>query len=305
MNEVHQTHIFTRSRGQGGRFSIEPSADLGPKPELVWVPKEECYVDDRYQRQVTKTGTTLINRIVREFSWAKFPPLLAGPKTKHGYPIIDGQHRLNAAMLHPAVTEVPLWIIASGEVSDQADSFVAVNKDRQQVNPVNVFWAAVAAQEPDALAIKNLVEEAGVEVGRTMGGLQPARTTIALDLIKRMSNGLGPHIVKEALRVLAEAQPDTINLFRTPIIEGTIRLISQHKVKIDMVRLRTVLADLNMDDVLAKAKVNRGNFGGKLEAGVRLAFIKAYNHNLTIANRLSEDVNYRPDPAFKPEGQAE
>lgn len=69
-------------RGQRGRFIkgvADPSPDLGPLPTLDWLPLDALFVDDRYQRQITDDGIALINRIVREFRWSKFHPLLVAP----------------------------------------------------------------------------------------------------------------------------------------------------------------------------------------------------------------------------------
>lgn len=285
--------LFAKKRSPKGQFAagvLEPSQDLGPTPELIWVLKEDCYIDERYQRKITTNGISLINKIVREFVWAKFHPLISGPRTKDGYPIIDGQHRLEAALRHPLVDKVPLWVVGTKDVADQAQTFVGSNRDRQAVAAINIFWAAVAANEEDALRIKLLCDEAGVLVG-DRGGPQPARTTICLDVIQRSAEKYGPELVIQALKVLVDAQPETDGLLKSYIVDSVIRFVAVYKDMLDFERLQRILSTFNFEDELKRAKEGRRLFGGTIEEQLRKLIVKAYNYQLREnGGRLPENI---------------
>ncbi|MBF0307650.1 MAG: ParB N-terminal domain-containing protein, partial [Alphaproteobacteria bacterium] len=164
-----------------GNGLVVPAAHLGPRPVLNWISLDLLVVDERYQRRVNERGVKLINKIVKEFAWSRFQPLVVtGPDASGDFPVIDGQHRLEACRRHPAVTEAPCWIVAASAVADQARAFVSVNKDRLGVTAINVFWARLAAGDPDAVWLRSICDQAGVQIGRVGTGRQPPLTTIAL-----------------------------------------------------------------------------------------------------------------------------
>jgi hypothetical protein len=270
------------------RNTVIPNRDLGKKPEFRWLSLDLLVVDERYQRRITKDGTILINRIVREFDWSKFQPLtVTGPDASGDYPVIDGQHRLEACRRHPDVAEVPCWIVQAPQLADQARSFVAVNKHRIGVTRVNVFWAQLTAGAPDAAWIKGICDKGGVKIGRVGTGIQPPLTTVALSSLLKL-RPLGDDTIVAALRVLAEAQPEAENALRGATITALTRLIGQHGDGLDRARLVEVVADMDLDGEIDRARAYRKAMGGNLEEALRLIITRSYNKGLRDANRLPE-----------------
>lgn len=197
-----------------GNAVVPPAEDLGPRPEFIWLPLDKLVIDERYQRRITADGTTLVNKIVREFRWSAFQPLtVTGPDASGDYPVIDGQHRLEACRRHPAVTEAPCWIVEAPRVADQATTFVAINKGRINVTKVNMFWAGLAAADATAVWIKSVCDRAGVAIGRVGTGRQPPLTTVALGAILKL-RPVGDDNLVRALTVLRQAQAEAENAFR-------------------------------------------------------------------------------------------
>ncbi|MGQ3072549.1 MAG: DUF6551 family protein [Ferrovibrionaceae bacterium] len=277
----------------GGRFVPgvrDPAAELGPRPKFAWLPIERLTVDERYQRRITGDGLNAINKIVRNFHWSKFQPLtVSGPDASGDYPVIDGQHRLEACRRHPAITEVPCWIVEASRIAEQAIAFVGINKGRIAVTRINVFWASLAAGEPDAVWLQRVTQRAGVAIGKVGTGVQPAGTTVALASLLKV-RPLGEDAIVNGLRVIAEAQAGVENAFRAPVILAVVRMMAQHADKLDRTRLVAVLADLDLSDEIEKARVYRKTFGGVIEAALQVILIRQYNKGARAGARLPETI---------------
>lgn len=269
MNEIVSTtrqtkKVFGREVTVSGAAVVTPSEALGDRPSFAWLSVDTLVVDERYQRRITADGNVAINKIVREFAWSKFQPLtVTGPDASGDYPVIDGQHRLEAARRHPLVTEVPCWIVEAPKISDQATTFVGVNRDRIRVTRINIFWAELAAGEPTAMWIKSVCDRAGIAVGRVGTGIQPPLTTVALASLVKL-RPLGDALIVRALSVLAKAQPEVDNAFRSATIIALARLIGINDALIDK------LADLDLDQQIEKARAIRQGLGGNTEEDRRL-----------------------------------
>ncbi len=64
---------------QAKQKAEQASTDLGPEPRLEWVPKSEISVDSSYQREMGKENWAHANRIMREWSWLHYQPIVIAP----------------------------------------------------------------------------------------------------------------------------------------------------------------------------------------------------------------------------------
>ena len=82
----------------------KPSTELGERPELMWLPKNLLYVDERYQRETAKkTSRRLIRKLVEDFSWSKFQPITVRyPRSaKEPMPVATRSSTVNTVRLPP------------------------------------------------------------------------------------------------------------------------------------------------------------------------------------------------------------
>jgi hypothetical protein len=133
--------------------------DPGAVPELRWLPVQDMVIDDTYQRPLGRSNRLAIRQIASEFSWGKFSPVLAAPIVGGRYAIIDGQHRVHAAVL-AGHDMVPAMLVPLSE-RDQAAAFASVNGNVTAMTPFHVLRAALAAEEPWAIEARAAVEAAG------------------------------------------------------------------------------------------------------------------------------------------------
>lgn len=139
-----------------------PELDLGQSPELRWVPPQSLLVDEAYQRDLTPRSKRLIKSLVRNFAWRKMkPPIVVD--TASGLHCVDGQHTAIAAATRKIPT-IPVFVVGAATMMERADSFVAHNRDRITMTPMDIYRAKIASGDPDALDVVRVCERAGVSL---------------------------------------------------------------------------------------------------------------------------------------------
>src|SRR5262245_513954 len=136
--------------------------DPGKKPELKWIKLTELFIPTDYQRP-TKSDNSLknINYIRDNFNWSDCGALIVCPISQAKpmqYAIIDGQHRFKAAEAHGEIKELPCVVISERQSSEQAGSFVVINSKRLRLHPLDQYRAAIAASEPNAVALDSVLK---------------------------------------------------------------------------------------------------------------------------------------------------
>lgn len=139
---------------------VIPVPELGQAPELRWVAPASLLVDETYQRDLGESSRRLIRKLIKEFAWRKMkPPIVV--ETESGLHCIDGQHTAIAAATI-GIPQIPVFVVGAVTLLERADSFVAHNKDRIAMTPLDIYRARLAAGDPDAHDVKNACERAGV-----------------------------------------------------------------------------------------------------------------------------------------------
>src|SRR5437868_11859154 len=87
-------------------IKVTAPRDIGPAPDLRWLPIDRLVIDDSYQRPIAFAGRRNINAIANAFDWRRFSPVIVAPVEGGSYAIVDGQHRTTAAAAI-GITSVP------------------------------------------------------------------------------------------------------------------------------------------------------------------------------------------------------
>lgn len=223
------------------------STDLGAKPRVVWLDLALLTIDMRYQRDIGETGRQHVNRIVKSFNWNCYQPIIVTENADGTYPVIDGQHRLEAAKAHPLIDSLPCYIIDAPEVSKQAQIFVEVNSNRRGLTSSQRFWASYAAGEPSAVALVEICTAAGVQILRHGAGLKdgtPPLSILGPLVTQRLVTRFGAKAVREAITLLAETHTKTFGAFRGSNIGALVRIASDKGFSRDA--MRRVLTGLDL-----------------------------------------------------------
>jgi hypothetical protein len=232
-------------------------ADLGTKPELKWIKLTELYVDHEYQRNAkSKASRKNLLYIQNNFCWAHCGALIVChvPEKKQ-YAIVDGQHRYLAAMARSDILELPCVVISGQDFQRQAKGFVVVNQKRVKLNTLAAFHGAVAAGEPDAVSVKQLADECGIDIPTTTvnrGETAPRQLQCVGTLVKML--GVYSHKqVVWALTIIPEAYPESEGQMRASIIKALAEFVKQHP-DADRTRMVRVLEELDVETVEKDAR---------------------------------------------------
>lgn len=184
--------------------------DPGEVPVLDWLDVDLIGVEPMYQRPLDMNR---VESIVRGFSWRSFGALVVVPQAGGRFNVTDGQHRLEAAKLHPKVTHVPAVIVKADDVHAEAGIFVEINKNRKNVNALELFFAQLTAGDDDAQTIQNVCQRAGVRIPKYSSAGFKAGDTVAIAAVQAVISRRGAMLARQYLEILAKAQfaPITAN----------------------------------------------------------------------------------------------
>lgn len=145
------------------RLKVNPP--LGSPPTLEWRAVGELQIDSDYQRSIlTGSSQTLIRRIAQFWDWGLCQPLAIARRADGSLMVVDGQHRLEASRLRRDILHLPCVITSYATAGDEAAAFVALNQQRRPLSAIDLFRAAVAADDDAALAITRLLTENGLSL---------------------------------------------------------------------------------------------------------------------------------------------
>lgn len=245
-----------------------PAPSAGAQGRLVWLSLDDLFIDADYQRDILDTGKGNIRRMIEGFSWALFGVLVVGERSDLGhasprYAIIDGQHRATAAKSHGGIKKVPCLVLAGG-VEDEARAFAAINGNVTRIHALQSFRAAVAAKQPEAVAIVTLCRRAGVTIAPyPKMEMQPGET-MALGAIRKAIKQHGEPMTLRALKLLRAASPE--HGLGASVISGAIALFAKEpELAADPEKQGAYLRTKGgFIALLARADKRRAGYGGTM-----------------------------------------
>jgi hypothetical protein len=179
---------------------LDELPDPGEVPVLDWIDKTLISVDPLYQRPLDAERAATI---ARAFTWRSFGALVVVP-AGDGYHVTDGQHRLEAAKLHPKVQHVPAVIVKAEDTQAEAGIFVDINRNRKNVSALELFFAQLTAGDEDALTIQQVCQRAGIRIPKNPGDYKP-NDSIAVTAIGALVSKHYAMKARERLDVLTPA----------------------------------------------------------------------------------------------------
>ncbi|WP_312595710.1 DUF6551 family protein [Brevundimonas sp.] len=217
--EAPETHVLRGVRPIN-LMGVDVASAEAAKPEFEWVDPGVLLVDDGYQRNLSERSVKLVRKICGSWDWRRFkPPVCA--RTDRGLEVIDGQHTAIAACSHPGVTEIPVMVVVAASRSDRAQSFIGHNRDRLNITPMQMHFAAAAAGDEDAQDIDRVCERAGVKLLKSTpgnGAWKPGET-VAVKAIGALINRRGVVRAREVLEVLIKGQATPISTVQIRAVE--------------------------------------------------------------------------------------
>jgi hypothetical protein len=210
------------------QFPAPPKpAAPGAPGYLLWIPISKLRIDSNYQRPVLNAGRANIKRMVEEFSWSLFAPLIVAPREGGTYAVIDGQHRAIAAITHGGITELPaLSIVASPAI--EARAFAVINGMVTRVSSLSIHRAMVAAGDDEACAADAACAEAGVKIlAYPKTDCRPGET-LAVGTIKDCLKRFGRAVLVDSMRIVTQTGDGNPGMLREGIVLGGCDVLAAH-----------------------------------------------------------------------------
>lgn len=228
-------------------------------PKFVKVPLAALVVDETYQRGLSERSLKLIRRLVTEWDWRSFaPPVVVA--VGDWYHVIDGQHTAIAAATRGDFKELPVQLVESSPPKERAQVFLHRNLNRLIVTPTQLYYAALAAQDEDALTIDSICRRAGVRVLKNPLPVCKPGDTIAISTIRKLVNRRLVGQVRQVLEIAAKAKLAPISrdvmLALDSVLFGVHKLVRQPNDEDLVTKLRSFGPELGAASKSVAAKRN-------------------------------------------------
>jgi hypothetical protein len=232
-----------RKVGKVNMRGITPGVITSTIPEFMWVPPESLYVEEAYQRELSAASISLIRKIVRTWSWTNIKTPVCVRDNQGRLMVIDGQHTAIAAYSHGGVPQIPIMLIQAPSVEQRARVFVSQNQDRLVLTSLHMYFAALAANDELAVAVKEACEIAGVTIlktGRGDRGIYHPGETLSIGGISRLVKTKGVKASARVLKVLVDAKRGLINANEIAAV-AMLSFGDKYRGKVDMFDLTTLI----------------------------------------------------------------
>lgn len=184
---------------------VTPGGTPRAYPIFEDVDPRTLLVDEGYQRDSSARSMKLVRKIVAGWDWAKFKAPCA-VMTDAGLELIDGQHTAIAAATHPEIKTIPVMIVDVAKREERAAAFIGHNKDRVAVTTAQLHVAAIAAGDPEAVAIETVCGAAGVRTLRGVSKDPKPAETMAVSAVGAVIRGRGKDDAVRVLKIAVEAK---------------------------------------------------------------------------------------------------
>lgn len=132
------------------------------KGDLRWLPKTCLNVDGSYQRD-PKHRTKILD-IARNWNWVSLAAIVVSQRSDDTYWVIDGQHRVMAAMKRSDVDLLPCVVHQIDNVQREAEAFIDTNTGRKPVQAHEKHKAALLARDEVAIMVQELLDSGGKHI---------------------------------------------------------------------------------------------------------------------------------------------
>lgn len=212
----------------------------GRMPALQFAPPDMLAIDPEYQRSIEGGASRkLIRDIAVNWNWDLCQPLVAArrPGVVDLY-IIDGQHRLEAAKMRGDIQQLPVVVVEYSSPADEAASFVALNQRRRPLAKIDIFKAALASGDAEAMAVHVAIEDAGLSVASHQNyvGWKPGMIS-NIGGIERSWKVHGPEVTTTALKILSRAFEGEVLRYAGTVFPGIAAVCAKEMRRGDQVEV--------------------------------------------------------------------
>ena len=244
---------------------LKCNAPLGLRPSLENCRIFDLNIDPAYQRS-TENGSSqsLIRKIAQHWDWALFHPLSVSRRRDGSLYVVDGQHRLAAARLRRDLYDLPCVVTAYDNAGDEAASFVAMNVQRRALGALDLFRAALAADDDASIAIAHLIRKAGLSLATHTNHTAWKPGQIAnIGGIRDSYKRFGGEVTGMGLRAVSQAFEGQVLRYAGTLFSGAALYLStaSNEQAFDFDLFVLVLQGYSQADWIAEIAVEKGRQG--------------------------------------------
>lgn len=140
---------------------------VGEPGQMMWLPKSKLHVDHEYQR--TRVSRPKVLGIASEWVWPAVGVLSVARRPDGTYWVFDGQHRKLAADRRTDVQVLPCMVYEMTDRLNEALAYLKINNYRSSMQSIDKMNAELIAQDPVAMAVKEMVERSGYVIADSSG----------------------------------------------------------------------------------------------------------------------------------------
>jgi hypothetical protein len=257
------------------------------------LPKHALQVNtDLYQREHTLTK---VKEIAARWSWVGCGALTVAFRD-NAYWVVDGQHRLLAAMRRSDIQDLPCVVFFVEDAKDEAEGFLIANTNRKPITALAKFKAQLATGDTTAANVQRALAKNGLKLGTNshstgvFNAVQLAMTIATADLD-------GFEAVLGIAAPLAKAEQTGVH---ARIIEGLYYIHCRIDGGVLNRRLRDRINQVGQAALLsgiAKAAAYYERGGAKIYAD---GILQTINARLQNRFELNETPHRRPDTSRDP-----
>lgn len=200
----------------------------GQPPVIMNVEIWRLFVNDEYQRDISRKGQKHILQMATNWDWEKYTPIsivvadqaVLDDVKDTVYEVVDGQHQVIAAATNGNVHLLPAILKQSKSLKEKADAFVGINK-RVAIPKFHQYNTALAAGDENAISVNCALSFSKctlLEYPKTRDTYKPGET-LALAAMQSIVRSDGEQALTRILRIGRAAEV-------APISAGLIKALS-------------------------------------------------------------------------------
>jgi hypothetical protein len=168
--------------------------------DLCRIKKTLLWIDHDTQR--ADISRENINAIAATWNWV-YAGVLIVCRRGDKFMVIEGQHRLMAAMKRREITELPCIVFRFKDVAQEARAFLAINTRRKAVSAIDKHRIGGRGGDDEILRANAVLQRAGVSVAKDPKGSDQTKAIVA---VKNAIKSSGEDAVVSVLTILRQVE---------------------------------------------------------------------------------------------------
>lgn len=190
------------------------------------IDKNDLHVDPAYQREAAMAAS---RQIASKWSWIACGTLSVAKRKDGSYFVIDGGHRLLAALHRSDIHLLPCLVFNVVNEEQESKSFIVQNQQTRRMSPFDLLRAELHCGDPVAVAITGLVESCGMTFGPTSSST-PWHAVRCINQVKRLYS-----MNRDVLEAIWPVVAETAKAEQQPVTDKGLGAL--HYIESRLVRL--------------------------------------------------------------------